>query len=103
MEFFSRFGPGYTASADVAPTITFKDHLEVQIDEMDLVLYHAPGETNDQIVIWWPSERVLFPADNVYRAFPNLYAVRGTQARYVITKKLHLFFMPTYIMNGIIL
>ena len=84
MNFFSRFGPGYTASADVAPTITFKDHLEVQIDGMDLVLYHAPGETNDQIVIWWPSERVLFPADNVYRAFPNLYAVRGTQARYLL-------------------
>lgn len=63
------------------PTITFKDELKIQIDGMDLVLYHAPGETNDQIIVWWPDEKVLFPADNVYKAFPNLYAIRGTQAR----------------------
>jgi glyoxylase-like metal-dependent hydrolase (beta-lactamase superfamily II) len=49
----------------------------------DLVLYHAPGETNDQIMVWWPKKQILFPADNIYRAFPNLYAVRGTMTRYV--------------------
>ena len=49
-----------------------------------MVLYHAPGETNDQIIVHWPEEGVLCPADNIYRAFPNLYAVRGTAARYVI-------------------
>ena len=48
---------------------------------IDLVLYHAPGETNDQIIVHWPEEGVLCPADNIYRAFPNLYAVRGTAAR----------------------
>ena len=67
---------------DVNPTDTFKDKLEITVDGIDLELYHAPGETNDQIIVWWPSERVLFPADNVYKAFPNLYAIRGTQARY---------------------
>ena len=49
---------------------------------IDLVLYHAPGETNDQIIVHWPEQDVLCPADNIYRAFPNLYAVRGTAARY---------------------
>ena len=48
---------------------------------IDLVLYHAPGETNDQIIVHWPEQDVLCPADNIYRAFPNLYAVRGTAAR----------------------
>ena len=49
---------------------------------IDLVLYHAPGETNDQIIVHWPEQDVLCPADNIYRAFPNLYAVRGPAARY---------------------
>ena len=40
------------------------------------------GETNDQIIVHWPEKDVLFPADNLYRAFPNLYAIRGTASRY---------------------
>merc|ERR1712126_217127 len=46
-----------------------------------MTLYHAPGETNDQIIAWLPKQRILFPADNIYKAFPNLYAIRGTPAR----------------------
>ena len=53
---------------------------------VNLELYHAPGETNDQIIVWWPSRRILFPADNIYRAFPNLYAIRGTMSRYYFSK-----------------
>ena len=41
------------------------------------------GETNDQIIVHWPEKDVVFPADNLYRAFPNLYAIRGTASRYV--------------------
>ncbi len=29
------------------------------------------------MAVWWEKERVLFPADNIYKSFPNLYAVRG--------------------------
>lgn len=36
------------------------------VDGLDLTLYHAPGETNDQLIVWWPAERILFPADNIY-------------------------------------
>ena len=32
-----------------------------------MILYHAPGETNDQIIAWLPKQRVLFPADNIYK------------------------------------
>ena len=39
------------------------------------------GETNDQIIGWLPHRRILLAADNVYRSFPNLYAIRGTPSR----------------------
>jgi alkyl sulfatase BDS1-like metallo-beta-lactamase superfamily hydrolase len=40
-----------------------------------------PGETDDQIYIWFAKERVLFSGDNFYAAWPNLYAIRGTPYR----------------------
>ncbi len=66
----------------VFPTKTFSgDRLDVQIAGMKLQLFHAPGETNDQIFVWLPEKKVLLPADNFYKAFPNLYAIRGTPYR----------------------
>ena len=35
-------------------------------------LYHAPGETVDQLILWLPQERALLPADLFYRGFPML-------------------------------
>lgn len=64
------------------PTQTFDgDQLELNIAGMRLILIHAPGETPDQICIWIPKEKVLLPADNFYKSFPNLYAIRGTAYR----------------------
>ena len=66
------------------PTHTFQDRLEVTIAGRKLVLLHAPGETDDQILVWLPEEKVLLPGDNVYKAFPNLYTIRGTRYRDVM-------------------
>jgi len=66
------------------PTHTFHDRLEVTIAGRRLVLLHAPGETDDQILVWLPDEKVLLPGDNVYKAFPNLYTIRGTRYRDVM-------------------
>ena len=44
-------------------------------------LIHTPGETDDQITVWLPDRKVLMPADNVYKSFPNLYAIRGSPTR----------------------
>ena len=64
------------------PTRTFAgDSLELDIAGMKLILVHAPGETPDQIFIWLPQKKVLLPADNFYKSFPNLYAIRGTEYR----------------------
>jgi alkyl sulfatase BDS1-like metallo-beta-lactamase superfamily hydrolase len=68
----------------IRPNQTFEDELEVTIAGIRMVLVHAPGETNDQLFVWLPEQRVLLPGDNIYRAFPNLYTIRGTLYRDVL-------------------
>jgi alkyl sulfatase BDS1-like metallo-beta-lactamase superfamily hydrolase len=76
-----RFNEGSTLAV-LAPTRTFGTRpLELEIAGMQLVLVHAPGETPDQIFIWLPKKKILLPADNFYKSFPNLYAIRGTAYR----------------------
>jgi alkyl sulfatase BDS1-like metallo-beta-lactamase superfamily hydrolase len=63
------------------PTHTFADRESVQMGDVEFELHLAPGESHDQIFVWLPEDRVLFAADNFYRAFPNLYAIRGGKPR----------------------
>ena len=64
------------------PTRTFNnDRMAVTIAGVRLELLHTPGETNDAISVWLPDRRVLMPGDDFYRAFPNLYAIRGVRLR----------------------
>ncbi|CAN0578850.1 unnamed protein product, partial [Laminaria digitata] len=63
------------------PTHTFDERLELKVAGLNIVLQHAPGETDDQLHLWLPDAQVLLPADNFYRAFPNLYTIRGTPYR----------------------
>jgi alkyl sulfatase BDS1-like metallo-beta-lactamase superfamily hydrolase len=69
----------------VRPNKTFSgERLTLKIAGIELELVHAPGETNDQIFVWLPKKKVLLSADNFYKSFPNLYAIRGTTYRDVI-------------------
>lgn len=68
----------------VFPTQVFEDSLVLTIREVTLHLVSAPGETDDQIYIWIPEQKVLLCADNYYPAFPNLYTIRGTTPRPVL-------------------
>lgn len=71
-----------TTSGLIYPTNTFDgSSFNLNIAGREFILYHAPGETDDQIVVYMPKEKVLFAADNIYKAFPNLYAIRGTTTR----------------------
>lgn len=66
----------------IYPTDTFDNKSwPLTIAGRDFVLYHAPGETDDQIVVYMPNEKVLFAADNFYKSFPNIYSIRGTPTR----------------------
>lgn len=46
-----------------------------------MTILHIPGETPDQIGVWIPDKKVLLCADDIYKSFPNLYAIRGTPSR----------------------
>ncbi|RPH48595.1 MAG: MBL fold metallo-hydrolase [Desulfobacteraceae bacterium] len=74
-----------TTMSYIRPNMTFSDDiLKVSIAGINLELIHAPGETDDQIVIWIPDKKVLIAADNYYKSFPNLYTIRGTSYRDVL-------------------
>ena len=68
----------------VKPDTTFEDELKINIAGISIELYHAPGETNDQLFVWLPKHNSLMPGDNIYKTFPNLYTIRGTTHRDVM-------------------
>ncbi len=53
----------------------------VTISGITLELIRTDGETADHIVVYYPEEGVIFPGDQFYKSFPNLYAIRGTEYR----------------------
>jgi len=63
------------------PTVVFNDSLDVTIAGIHLKLFHAPGETPDQLMVWLPETKTMLCGDNLYRTFPNLYTIRGTGYR----------------------
>jgi len=72
-------GDGY-----MRPTRTFSgESYSFEVAGVKVVLGYAPGETDDQLFVWLPEKRTLLPGDNFYRAFPNLYAIRGVPLRRV--------------------
>ena len=75
-------GAGGLQSGYLQPTRTFADgRLAVTIAGVRVELLHTPGETSDAVSVWLPDKRVLLPGDDFYRAFPNLYAIRGVRLR----------------------
>ena len=71
-------------SGTVQPTHTFTEgrkSLEIAGIKIDLVA--APGETDDQLYVWLPEQRVIFAGDNFYQSWPNTYPLRGTARRSV--------------------
>jgi alkyl sulfatase BDS1-like metallo-beta-lactamase superfamily hydrolase len=81
---FLRTGHGGGTLGLIRPNRTFADDLEFVAAGVRVRLVHAPGETNDQLFVWLPEKRVLLPGDNFYKAFPNLYTIRGTLYRDVV-------------------
>jgi len=76
-------GPDAFNPANVLrPTHTFDDEQTVlNIAGITLELVANPGETSDQLYVWYPEKRVVFAGDNFYKSWPNLYAIRGTPYR----------------------
>lgn len=77
---FMGLGPDSTLGY-IKPTKTFRDRMRVNEAGLSFELIHAPGETDDQIYVWLPDQKVLLCGDNLYKSFPNLYTIRGTWFR----------------------
>lgn len=53
----------------------------ITVSGITLELTRTYGETSDHLVVWYPDKRIVFPGDQYYKSFPNLYAIRGTAYR----------------------
>ena len=72
---------GVDTSGYLKPDIVFdKTHSE-EVGGLKVDFFHAPGETDDQIFVWIEEMKTLFSGDNIYKAFPNIYTIRGTSFR----------------------
>ena len=82
---YPKRGAGAFASGkNIQPTHFLEGDLQtIRIAGVEFELVSSPGETNDQLFVWYPAGKVLFAGDNFYRSFPNLYAIRGTPNRSV--------------------
>ncbi|MFI3288357.1 MAG: alkyl/aryl-sulfatase [Rikenellaceae bacterium] len=58
-----------------------KDEETITVSGITLHLRRTYGETNDHLLIWYPEKKIIFPGDQFYKSFPNLYAIRGTEYR----------------------
>jgi len=72
-------------SGTAQPTVLVGEgRKKITLADLELELVAAPGETSDQLYVWFPSERVVFTGDNFYRSWPNIYAIRGAAYRNVL-------------------
>jgi len=64
------------------PTDTFADVLDISIEGLKIELHYVPSETNDEIVVWLPEQKILHAAEVLQgENFPNLHTIRGTKSR----------------------
>ena len=66
----------------IPPTRTFSDELEVTVAGVKMHLLYLPSETEDEIVAWFPEDKLLNSAEVMQgENFPNVYTIRGTKYR----------------------
>ena len=81
-------GLGFTLDFDfeqppvVYPTVLLEGKKNIlTIAGVTLEVVYSPGETDDQIIIYYKDKEIVFSGDNYYMRFPNLYTIRGTSYR----------------------
>lgn len=56
----------------VEPDVLFDDRYEFTEGGVEFQLVHTTGETFDQLLVWLPQQKALFPGDLLYESFPML-------------------------------
>jgi len=82
-------GPPRTPQPDVTPDIFVEDRLTIEVGDRTFELISAPeGETEDNIVVWMPKEKIVFTGNTfgpVWLSMPFLNTLRGDKPRRVRT------------------
>ncbi len=66
----------------IEPTDTFDEELEVTVAGVRMVLFHAYGDAEDEIAVWFPDLKHLHGSETIQgETFPNMYTLRGTKYR----------------------
>lgn len=52
---------------------------------LELVIYHTPGHTPDELAIWDPRERFVFVGDTMYEWAPIIFPLEGNLNSYTST------------------
>ncbi|MCE2532165.1 MAG: alkyl/aryl-sulfatase [Acidimicrobiia bacterium] len=72
---------GIVPEQRIRPRKRFETSATIRLGGVNLEVTHNPGETDDQVFVWFERDRAAFAGDNMYRSWPNLYAIRGTPYR----------------------
>ncbi len=80
-------GDAVPGQASPVPTITFDDHLSLDVGGLQMELLSVPGgETIDSLCLWLPQRGIAF-VGNLFSALfghmPNLVTMRGDRYRFV--------------------
>jgi alkyl sulfatase BDS1-like metallo-beta-lactamase superfamily hydrolase len=51
--------------------LVYGERQEAIIAGLNVTFIHIPGETNDHIGLWIPSNKVFLAADDIYKTFPT--------------------------------
>lgn len=64
------------------PTDTFDEELDVEIAGVKMKLFHAYGDAEDEIGVWFPDLKHVHGSETIQgESFPNMYTLRGTKFR----------------------
>ena len=65
------------------PTQTLGDYTRLEIAGVELEVFHAPSELDDELIVWLPEEKVLYGADIVADVSPFAATPRFEEGRSV--------------------
>ena len=81
---YPRSGLGGQLWSEDARHDSVRRDLQVLARRHGFRIFHTPGETPDHLTVWIPRYKAVFPGDNYYDSFPNMYTLRGTTPRWAL-------------------
>ncbi|HUW02803.1 MAG TPA: alkyl sulfatase dimerization domain-containing protein [Acidimicrobiales bacterium] len=64
-------GHQWLAGIAIRPSVTYRDHLGLQLGDRAIELHHGRGETDDHTWVWDPERKIAIVGDFVTWVFPN--------------------------------